>query len=59
MSELSAGYYKRGDKYPSILGNHPNCSCVPFNVPSGWGFDKSGKITFIGINHNEFEKQRG
>jgi very-short-patch-repair endonuclease len=25
MSELSAGYFKRGDKVPSILGQHPHC----------------------------------
>jgi very-short-patch-repair endonuclease len=25
MSELSAGYFKRGDKFPSLLGQHPHC----------------------------------
>jgi hypothetical protein len=58
LSELSAGYYKRGDKTPSLIGNHPHCRCTPFYVPSDWGFDKKGHISFIGIGHSELEKQR-
>jgi hypothetical protein len=58
MSELSAGYFKRGDSIPSILGQHPHCRCTLFMVPSDWGFDAKGHITFVGIGHNELEKQR-
>jgi hypothetical protein len=58
MSELNAGYYKRGDTVPSILGQHPHCRCTLFMVPSDWGFDKWGKITYIGIGHDELAKQR-
>jgi hypothetical protein len=58
LSECSAGYFKRGDSFPSIIGLHPNCHHVPFNVPSNWGFDSSGHLTFIGIGHDELEKQR-
>lgn len=58
MSELSAGYFKRGDKVPSLLGQHPNCRCTLINVPKDWGFDPSGHITFIAIGHSEINKQR-
>ncbi len=34
------------------------CRCTPFNVPSDWGFNKEGHISYIGIGHNEFKKQR-
>jgi hypothetical protein len=58
LSELSAGYYKRGDTVPSILGQHPHCRCTIFYVPKDYGFDKKGHITFIGSGHNELDKQR-
>jgi hypothetical protein len=58
LSELSAGYFKRGDSVPSILGQHPHCRCTIFNVPTDWGFDSKGHIGFIGIGHNELERQR-
>jgi len=58
LSELSAGYYKRGDKVPSLIGNHPHCRCTPFYVPTNWGFDRQGHITFVGSGHNELENQR-
>lgn len=58
LSELSAGYFKRGDTVPSILGQHPHCRCLPFNVPSDWGFTNKGHITFVGVGHNELEEQR-
>lgn len=58
LSELSAGYYKRGDTVPSILGNHPHCRCTPFYVPSDWGFDSRGHLAYISIGHDELAKQR-
>jgi hypothetical protein len=58
LSELNAGYFKRGDSVPSILGMHPRCKCTPFNVPSDFGFDTKGHITFISFGHSELEKQR-
>lgn len=58
MSELSAGYFKRGDTTPSILGQHPNCRCTLFMVPSDWGFDIKGHMGFIGFGHDELGKQR-
>lgn len=58
MSELNAGYYKRGDSMPSILGSHPRCRCTPASLPSDWGFNKKGHISFIGVGHDELSKQR-
>ncbi len=58
LSELSAGYYKRGEQFPSILGQHPRCRCTIFYVPSDWGFDSKGHLTFKGIGHDELEHQR-
>jgi len=58
VSELNGGYYKRGDSVASVLGCHPFCRHLPINVPHGYGFDKEGKITFVGLEHQELEKQR-
>lgn len=58
LSECSGGYFKRGDNVPSILGLHPRCRHMPFNVPSDWGFNKSGHLTFVGLGFNALEKQR-
>jgi hypothetical protein len=58
LSECSMGYFKKGENVPSVLGLHPHCTHLPFNVPKDWGFNKSGSITFIGIGHNELKRQR-
>jgi hypothetical protein len=58
LSELSAGYFKRGDQVPSILGMHPHCRCTIFTVPSDWGFTEKGHITFKSIGYNALEEQR-
>jgi hypothetical protein len=58
LSELSGGFYRRGDSVPSIVGLHPHDRCTMIMVPPGYGFNKSGHLTFIGLNHNELEKQR-
>lgn len=34
------------------------CRCTPFMVPSDWGFDSKGHIGFIGVGHDELDKQR-
>ena len=58
LSEVSAGYYKKGDKYPSLAGLHPNCFCSLFRVPKDWGFDGNGHMVFVGIGHDELANQR-
>jgi hypothetical protein len=58
LSECQAGYFKRGDKFPSLLGLHPRCRHTPFYVPLDWGFDSKGHLGFVGIGHSELDKQR-
>ena len=58
LSECNGGYFKRGDAFPSYLGLHPRCRHTPFNVPPGYGFNKSGHLTFIGLDHSALEEQR-
>jgi hypothetical protein len=58
LSELSGGYHKRGEDFPSILLLHPHCRCTMVMVPPGYGFDSKGHLTFISSDHNELEKQR-
>jgi len=58
LSELKGGYHVRGEDFPSVLLLHPHCRCTMIMVPQGYGFDKSGYLTFIGIGHDELEKQR-
>lgn len=58
LSEVSMGYHKRGDDKPSSCGLHPFCRCSETMLPPGWGF-KNGYISFIGLEHDEWKKQRG
>jgi hypothetical protein len=57
QSEVGAGYHKRGDPNPKMI-LHPNDRCVMSFLLPGFGFDGSGKITYVGPEHNEFAKQR-
>ena len=59
MSEIGSGYHKKGDPNPKIAGLHPHCRCCPTTLLSGFGFNSSGMVTFIGKGHDEFAKQRG
>ena len=58
LSELAGGYHKRGEDFPSIMLLHPHCRCTMIMVPQGYGFDKKGFLTFIGIGHDALEEQR-
>lgn len=58
-SEISSGYHTKGDATPCMCGLHPHCRCVPTTLMPGWGFNGSGKVTFISPSHDEFKAQRG
>ncbi len=59
MSEVTAAYHVRGEDKPSWCGMHPHCRCTPATIMPGYGFDKSGMVTFIAHGHDELAKQRG
>ena len=59
MSEISRGYIYKGSPVPSVLGSHPNCSCVQSTILPDWGFNDKGKLTHVGKGHLEYNKQRG
>jgi hypothetical protein len=59
MSDLGSGYHKKGQETPKINGLHPHCRCVLSSLQSGYGFDKSGKVTYIKPGHDEYEAQHG
>lgn len=58
MSELSHDYHKKGDPVPSIHGLHPHCRCSITVLMPGFGFDASGKVTWIKEGWDEFAEQR-
>lgn len=58
LSELKNSYHKRGEDSPSVFGLHPHCRCTLTYLSSGFGFDKKGKVTYIGRLHDEYAKQR-
>lgn len=58
FSELKQGYHKRGEDNPSAFGLHPHCRCTLTYLSEGFGFDKQGKVTYIGKGHDEHAKQR-
>jgi hypothetical protein len=58
FSELKQGYHKRGEDSPSAFGLHPHCRCTLTYLSKGFGFDKSGKVTWVGQAHDEHSRQR-
>jgi hypothetical protein len=59
VSELKFTYHKKGESNPSVNGLHPHCRCSLTMLAPGFGFDSSGLVKFISINHDEYKKQRG
>ncbi len=59
LSEISAGFHKRGEEAPSMCGLHPSCRCKPASLLPGYGFNGAGKITYIEPGWDEFKAQRG
>lgn len=57
MSEVKAGYFKRGDDRPSVSGCHPFCRHSVVSVLLGYGF-VGGKIQYVAPDHDELLKQR-
>lgn len=58
FSDLKQGYHKRNEDYPSAFGLHPHCRCTLTYLSEGFGFDKKGRVTYVGRGHNEHSKQR-
>lgn len=58
MSEVGAGYHKRGQDNPKIGGLHPNERCSLATLAPGYTFDRSGGVKFVKLDHLEFPIQR-
>lgn len=58
LSEIGNTYHKKGESNPKFAGLHPNCRCKLTYLAQGFGFDGDGRVTYIGPDHDEFEKQR-
>ena len=56
-SELTSGYWKKGDSCPCIGGLHPNCRHSLCSVLPGYGF-KDGKLAYIEPGYDVFKVQR-
>ena len=59
LSEVSAGYHKRGETTPCMSGLHPHCRCSLITVLLGYGFDAAGKVTYISHGYDILAVQRG
>lgn len=59
MSEVGSGYHKKGDPNPKLGGLHPHCRCQMSTLLLGYGFNASGKVTYVAKDHSEIDKQRG
>ena len=59
LSECGSGYHKKGQNNPKLAGLHPNDRCYMIAVMPGYGFDGSGKITYIGAGYDAYKDQRG
>jgi uncharacterized protein (DUF2267 family) len=59
MSEVGSGYHKKGDPNPKLSGLHPSCRCQLSTLLLSYGFNASGKVTYVAKDHSEIDKQRG
>jgi hypothetical protein len=58
FSELKQGYHKRSDDNPSAFGLHPHCRCTLTYLSSGFGFNKSGLVSYQNEKYDAFASQR-
>ncbi len=61
LSEVKLTYLTKQDRESgavSCSGIHPHCRCSIVFLPPSHGF-KNGRITHIGIDHDEYKAQRG
>lgn len=59
LSEIGAGYHKKGQDSPKMGGLHPHCRCLPVTMMPSYGFDAEGMVKYIGEGHDEIKAQRG
>lgn len=57
LSDVGSGYHKKGESTPKIAGLHPHCRCSMTTLLPGFGFNKSGRITWIKEGHDEYKSQ--
>jgi hypothetical protein len=57
LSEIKFSYHKKGESNPSISGLHPHCRCSLTFLSPNFGF-RDGQVSFMGLGHNEYLKQR-
>ena len=58
MSEVSMGYHVMGEDKPSIAELHPHGRCVLTTLLPGFGFDSTGRVTYISDGFDALEEQR-
>lgn len=58
LSEIGSEYHKKGDPNPKLPGLHPNCRCKLTYLAKGFGFDETGRVKYVGKDHDEFKTQR-
>ena len=59
LSEVSAGYHKKGEDFPCMSELHPHGRCTMVTILPGYGFDATGHVTYISHGYDIFAVQRG
>jgi hypothetical protein len=59
LSELKAGYGKRGDDAPSMVNRHPHCRCQLTYLGRGYGFNGKGFVSYVEKGYDALKAQRG
>jgi hypothetical protein len=61
LSSVRQGYFKAKEWDGQEIFNaplHPNCRHVMTFIPPGYGFDASGRITYVGPNYDVVQEQK-
>lgn len=59
MSEVGAGYHKKGQANPKVGGLHPHCRCILVTLLPGYSFNGSGMVEYKEPGWDEYAHQRG
>lgn len=63
LADLMAGGSNIGRKQkdwePTVDSTHPNERHILHELKAGWGFNGAGELTYIGVSHDEYKKQKG
>ena len=58
LSETTSSYHQRGEKNPSMSGQHPFCRHSQIMLMPGFGFDEGGRLKYFHKGYSALDAQK-